>query len=413
MESTILAIHSKRIEPKFVVRSTYEDLYEDKQIGEMVRAQRALIVLRNCITGREVVHPLSSFILDKWKSSKYNTQRQRANQVVCFINYIMINNAKEFGINSLSEIEFYHGTLFLNYLTSKGNKKSTVKRHESILSEFYYYLTEKNLLKKIRINQFTKGYNKKYSEYIESPFKEVVYNNKRGKKVIHDIKPEFVIPLLETAYQEAPMIALGVYYQLFGGFRVGDAVNTTRDSITCIEPFGEFGQVIDIVQRDLRRRTKNSDGSNYVKKEREQYVFPYKKMLSFLYKEHLKKYISIDGINALFLNTKGEAMSGATYRYYFTKIQKKFLHKLNSINETKTQNYVQFLKSVKWSTHIGRGIFSNSVAEIANTALELANARGDSTVDASLIYIENTSRLEKKLEQYLEKMYTGNYFYNN
>lgn len=202
---------------------------------------------------------------------------------------------------------------------------------------------------------------------------------------------------------------MGVYYQIFGGLRVGDAVNVSKSSITNIGPFGRHGQILNITQRDFREDLSDSSGSNGTKKERDQAILPYKDMLSFLYQNHLRNFIS-KHTDALFVNTRGGAMTGDSYRYYFTKLKSRFIKRLIEKGDIELLTYAEYLKRVEWNTHIGRGIFSNIMAEYVDNALQLASARGDSTLDASLKYIEDTERMMKKMEVELEKMWTGDFF---
>ena len=59
----------------------------------------------------------------------------------------------------------------------------------------------------------------------------------------------------------------------------------------------------------------------------------------------------------------------------------------------KYKNYGLHLKSVKWSTHLGRGVFSNMIAEISPNIAYLRQYRGDSTFDAALTYIMDSEQI--------------------
>ena len=52
---------------------------------------------------------------------------------------------------------------------------------------------------------------------------------------------------------------------------------------------------------------------------------------------------------------------------------------------------------MKWSTHIGRGIFSNVIASVSKNILEIAQARGDSQLDSSLTYLSDSDKMAMML----------------
>ena len=60
---------------------------------------------------------------------------------------------------------------------------------------------------------------------------------------------------------------------------------------------------------------------------------------------------------------------------------------------------------MKWSTHIGRGTFTNIVAENAENPYEIAHLRGDSSIDSSLTYMVSTERIHKKIEEKFSNMH--------
>jgi len=60
---------------------------------------------------------------------------------------------------------------------------------------------------------------------------------------------------------------------------------------------------------------------------------------------------------------------------------------------------------MKWSTHIGRGTFTNIIAEDAENPYEIAYLRGDSNIDSSLTYMVSTERIHKKIEDKFSNMH--------
>ena len=57
------------------------------------------------------------------------------------------------------------------------------------------------------------------------------------------------------------------------------------------------------------------------------------------------------------------------------------------------------LNQIKWSTHIGRGTFSNLLAEFAENPYEIAQPRGDNNLNSSLAYIKRSVRIHEKIQQ--------------
>jgi len=67
--------------------------------------------------------------------------------------------------------------------------------------------------------------------------------------------------------------------------------------------------------------------------------------------------------------------------------------------------YAIKLEEYKWSTHLGRGIFTNLLAEEADNPYDIALPRGDSNLASSLVYQGNTERMRKKLEDRMQHLY--------
>ncbi|MEM5643101.1 hypothetical protein AAHB52_20960 [Bacillus toyonensis] len=59
---------------------------------------------------------------------------------------------------------------------------------------------------------------------------------------------------------------------------------------------------------------------------------------------------------------------------------------------------VEFLTSLPWSTHIGRGVFTNFLIDLGLSIEEIANLRGDRTLKATLEYVEKRTSYSKVQE---------------
>lgn len=395
--------------------------------GKEITEERILIMVEQSKNGvkKTVVHPITEFIHTPLKTGgipSIKTQNQVANYIVNFLNFILIENYHIYKVNNITGLLFEHGTEYLTTYGQTGRtnkakpiKKSTVQRCEKYLTQLYYFLAKKNVLKHITVKDFD------FTDYTyddlsikkipESPFNRVQYpntNTENDINLIHDIDTELIIPFILTANEYTPRIALGVAFQCFGGLRVGEVVNITTTGITPCGNYGEFGFQIKLQDRNFRPELKSISGNGTVKKKRRQGIFPFfdGKLLQMLYKKHLKKYKATDGSNALFSNTKGQAMPKFTYEYYFNKLKEQFLKKLGESENSTLRNHGLVLKSCKWSTHIGRGIFSNLVAEQAQNILQVMSYRGDTNAQSSLPYVLGTNKSKKKLTENYNDMYT-------
>lgn len=108
---------------------------------------------------------------------------------------------------------------------------------------------------------------------------------------------------------------------------------------------------------------------------------------------HRKKILDERKIDtpALFINRDGKAMTAESYKYRFNKVKAEFLNYLKIIDDPKYNDYSTF----KWSTHIGRGIFTNfiisqglcTIQGVFNPRL-LADLRGDKNTSSAKDYID-------------------------
>jgi hypothetical protein len=393
--------------------------------GVETTEERILIMVEQFKNGirKRVVHPITEFIHRPKISGgipHIKTQNQVANYIVNFLNFILIEKHHIYKINSISNLCFEHGT---EYLTAYGQlgrnkqniavQKSTVKRCEGYLTQFYYFLAKKNILNSITVNDF------EFREYTyddlrinrtpESPFYAVLYpdgNTEVDKKLIHDIPSELIIPFIQTAFSHTPRIALGVAFGCFGGIRVGEIVNISKSGLTPSGEYGRFGFQIKIKDRNLRPELKSIAGRGTPKKIRRQGVFPFNgELLQLLYKNHIENYKATDNSNALFVNANGKAMEKFSYEYYFGKLKDKFIKTLGESKSVLIKNYAIELSSAKWDTHICRGIFSNLIAEDAENVLQIMSSRGDKNPLSSLVYLNGSKKVLDILKDNYNDMY--------
>ncbi|MED5020890.1 hypothetical protein P9847_26870 [Paenibacillus chibensis] len=399
---------------RFAVRAITTNIGTERRPREK---QHAVIVIRNPDSGLEKIHDFTAFIFEVWKTKSFNTMRKNAYNLALFLNFVM----EKALIDNWAKLTFEHASLFLNALgdntySREGwkeeftRKASTIRNIERTLSHFYKYLADKKLLLYVKESDF--NYQRILKDDKEifrllSPFKNVMYPvEERMSNSIHDLKVEFLNTFMDVAISEVPLIALGIYFQLFGGLRAGEVVNVSKSSLQLVGPNGLYGVSITLTKQNFRKKSaiKNPSGGGYVKKPRQQAVFSYGGYLPLLYKRHMKNYGHLHN-DALFVLENGQPMNGANYAYYFNKLKKRFLHELSKSEDISTQIYARYLESKKWSTHIGRGMFTNITADMVGSPNELQISRGDSSALSQLSYTINTERLQKKANALLAELH--------
>lgn len=365
--------------------------------GEIEKKHFAVIGLKDVELDVHVIHPISQFILDNWKNRQYNTQRKHANNAVQFLNYL-VDKRKKLNLSSLSDLRINHGTEYLNQLALKGVKRSTVKDAERTLTHFYYWLMKIEVVPLLRENVFEKK-ETHLGMYFESPF-QPLYPSKSIKEIEHTLPISYIPLLLEVAIAVAKPIALGLYFQLFGGLRVSEVVNLKRTQVARRMREGDF--ILKLQNQNFRTDLKEHSS---VKKIRTQRVLEINDWGHSLFNDHINLYKPTDGTNALFVNRDGYALSQRSYRQYFQKVKDHFIAFLENHGDSEQKLLAKHLKHMKWSTHIGRGTFTNMVAEDAENPYEIAHLRGDSNINSSLTYMVSTERIHKKIESKFSNMH--------
>lgn len=344
----------------------------------------------------KIIHPISEFILSKYTSKNYNTMKKYSDNVVGFLNYIM-ENRKLLSIDSIFQLKLSHGVEYLNFKgTNKKVNSGTVREYERTLTNLYVFLAQKGLLSEISLNEFVKKETQWGKNYYESPFKGVIYPGNKHKKIEHSFPLRYFPLLLEISIIIAPRITLGIYLQFMGGLRNGEVVNLSRTQVTRTIKNGDF--IFDVKNRYYRKDIKDHFGSE-VKRERFQEVFNIKDWLTILFDDHKLRFKPKDGSNALFVNAQGKAMTSKSYSQYFNKVKINFCNYLVEFGDEDDIVVSDYLRTVDWSTHIGRGTFTNMIAERTDNPFLIANKRGDKEISSALPYIAKTKRIREKIEQ--------------
>jgi integrase len=375
--------------------------------NKILKKQTMAIGLRDNNTGVHIIHPISSFILSwRWRTSEFNTKRKHATSIVKFLNYLLQN--KKHTIKSLADLDIATGNAYLNSLTNDYRKRETIIDAGRTLTSFYVWLSQNDCLPNVSTN-FIESKRKKnpYSgrTYYESLFNPILPQRTRSNRK-HLLPVKYIPLLLEISILFAHPIALGIYLQIFGGLRAGEVVNLKRTQFRKKLNSADF--LLNIKEQQFRTDIKDSSGSNYVKKIRKQQILQIKDWGNILFKDHVEFYKDkdVNGTGALFINRDGKPMTGKSYSQYFYKVKDKFIKFLMDYGSIEDKVIATDLRLADWGTHIGRGTFTNLIAEEIENPAELMFLRGDSDLLSSLPYLAKTERIRKKVEERVNHMHT-------
>lgn len=395
--------------------------------GKLEDRVRTFICIEDKILKIIYPHPFSNFIKGKFsnKNLSLNTQKRYAEDIKKFLNFILDNievenetflPLKEHGIKGL---KLKHGAEYISYLTNRVTQGEIMASYvfdvERILTQFYTWLKEQNIIKEnINIVYEKKIINRKTIKLPISPFHDfelgTLYPRKENitkiqNRKLHDFgngRLDLVNLFLKVAELVAPDIALGIAFQFYGGLRRGEVVNLLRGSVKS-SSMSDRGTFILNIEDNWEKLfpNKNNTVSEQVKKPRIQAVFNVP-IVRDLYKKHNDNLRSLSerGVlkdkNALFCsNFTGKPITGSAYWERFMKVRKKFLE---IVLESNFDDYI-YLTSKPWSTHIGRGIYTNMITFLLGwNPSELALARGDSNIESAQSYIEEKNVELKTIE---------------
>lgn len=412
----------------FVVRE--QKIYVIKN-NVLVEEEQIFICVKNQVTGMLFPHPITNFIKTSFerKTLSLKTKKNYAEEIKKFLNYILICNSREDEIfidlleKGISGLKLKHGASYITHLTQRvkleGRSPKMVFEVDRLLTKLYFWLYSQKIIdEKVQYREEIRKIQGRKEVYVISPFDnfelgtEYPSRKERGKKEenLKDFgegRIDLINRFLRIAELEAPDIALGIALQFYGGVRRGEAVNLLERSIK--EPSkngaGEF--LIEIKDNyKLLFPEKINTSMEQVKNERTQFVFKVPIVLELLEKNKknlnlLKRKGKLKNKHALLVSIHtGKPVTGMMYWERFTKVKNIFLKELlNSDEETYSR-----LISKPWSTHIGRGIFTNILVFLLGwSAEEVRIARGDRNIQSSKDYIEE-GNVKKKTEEAIEKI---------
>ena len=373
----------------FFSKQIYKSINEDGSIRQVVSID---IQIRDI--GISLPTPFNAFLLE-YQSRKTSTVAMVASHIARFLNYLFI--MMENPITSIEELKFQHGIDFLSMLPYKKGGKVQCSEY---LTKFYYFCKQHG----IKIVDLKEDKNNTY-KYTKNIFNgKYIEETKKTADAIHEIDINYLSMFLDTARDVAPDIYLGLFFQFAGGLRASEIVSVEYNSIRFIRDSGVFALSLKLEDKDLRPDLSSAFISK-VKRNRTQIVLPiFGKRLEQAYETHKKLYRK-DNISAVFIDKNGNPMTVNTYWKRFNRVKKEFIRRLYNCPNMEAQMYAIILESYRWSTHIGRGTFSNIVAQNANNIAEIAIIRGDTGLSSSLPYLNDNRSVEKKVQKIFDNFY--------
>lgn len=369
-------------------------------------------------------HFISKYIHINYANVSLNTQKKYAEEIKKFLNYLYTEKlSEELKAKGIGALTLKDGVRYLNSLASKvvssSIKYETYNYSHKVLANLYLWLSENNLIdaeiksstKSVLVND--ESYEIKTSPFTRLDLGLIIVHNKRRTKDntrLHDFgihRKDLINLFLKVAEVEEPDIVIGIVIQIFGGVRIGEVMNLRHTDINLRDEGSHMPITFEVKDRwsEIFEGKKNIH-LEQIKTEREQIVInsSFIRDYFFKYLKIRKNRVDIDS-NALIINSKTkEAMRSQAYRYKFEKVKKKFLE---IVKYTSEEDYV-YLTSKPWSTHIGRGIYTNILKfEMSMDASATALARGDLSEKSAATYIEKVENEHKLREamKILDGMY--------
>lgn len=401
--------------------SNYKFISKEVVINEIIRSKMRdtkiiMIGVLDKQSGIVYPHPITHFIKSKYEfdGRSVNSQDSPA-QIVCrLLNFCLQKieeghkdfvELKQTGLRGLRR---RHASKFITHLTLEGLQRATVVYYERYLSAFYVYLKEMSLIDEDFLLKPVKSAKKEviYRSVFQDahlgrrlPSKETAKKRPPKLKDFGEDRTALTACFITLAMDKAPDIALGLCFQFYGGLRRGEVVNLDRGSLVISE-----NESMEVQIRDNRKgfffrlkdtKAENPKRLNYLNVEMARQTILDNDLVWTIYKKHMKqldirlKNGEIKNARALFVDKDGNPMSGKTYDKRFNKVKKDFI---DLIMEHK--DYEKISGAV-WSTHIGRGVFTNELIDMGFTVTQLAIARGDRNIDSALAYIDATLTTEQ------------------
>ena len=351
-------------------------------------------------TKRETKAQPISVVAKTWPSVKLQPLNTYMTRFVRFLNYCFFECKDP--VESIADIE---PNTVLSYFTniSMTSGRTYVRAAEDNVNKALYFLWKHEIATGFKESDFAEIKTPRgITAYLKDVKNCYTLPPSKTRNRLHDMDTETVLRMFDLAIRYTPRIALGLYFQIFGGLRYAEVVSLDYSKIHFNLGNNANAVYVDIEDTDLRPELRRGFLSK-AKKPRKQQVIYIPELFDQLYELNIK--LTAKGLsNAVFINVNGNAMTEASYTGYFRTLKKHLIDSLKKDSDFRVRNYGISLESIEWGTHIGRGIYSNLVAEVAKTSAEIARARGDSSQDSSLPYLSDNSKTRTLIIENVQKL---------
>lgn len=398
---------------KFVVREYKIEEFIEEKVTSIATIG---IGIMNKETGNIYPSPLTNFIKSTYrrKGKSLSSQRNAAYAITRFLNYIEEQIQEENDVFFLLKTEgllglgLIHGSKYITHLSLQVRIKKLsanyVKNQMMYIIYFYDWLKDQKIIEENFELTYKEVMGKRRVLSTSSnPFDDIelgtviIGKDERVPTALVDFgsnRYPLTLKFINTARLVAPEIALGICYQFFGGLRRSEVINLTKHSVK------QTGKSTILEIRDnqdiLFPHIKNTSHLQ-VKIPRNQALMEngltdsiYTDHLTWL--EHTESKDKTRENQALFISSRtGNPMTGKQYYNKFTKVKIHFLKQLS--DEENVDDYL-LLAQNDWSTHIGRGVFTNFLLDIGLNPTQIAIARGDSNINSASAYVDEKTAIE-------------------
>lgn len=383
-----------------------------KEINELDDNNKVVsIMIHDLNTNLHVPHPITEFITVKYayRGKSLNSQLLPARVVCRFLNYILKSIDQkdklfmQLSVTGLKNLNLYHGSNFISHLTRTGLSRNTIKLYESVLTNFFVFLSENEYINESINIQYNYYQDKRtVKSLFQNSYLQTKYPSSRKSNNILKLKDfgknryELMTLFIQITRAVSTDIALGICLQFYGGLRKGEIVNITKSDLKVVENESMIVHIKDnrhILFPHLKDTSNEfPKRTNYLSSRLCKQIIMDIPIVWEIYFEHIKYLKTVNARNkdAMFLNKDGNAMSGKVYIRRFNKIKRRFLEEL--LIQGRYEDYT-LLSETSWSTHIGRGIYSNILFDMELTPTQIAIARGDTNINSSMEYVDEKSTI--------------------
>lgn len=362
--------------------------------------QEIIIVLRHREYAYPIISPVNCF-LTPFRVLKPSSQYQYASKLTGLLNFLYKVKRKQ--LIDLSHVDVAD---YLQYLTEQGKSRQNVKSIKEYLVRILYHASYKypNSIS-MNCDDFEINGNKYNlrSMHIIHPMIEASCvlpststDIKKKRNKISNLDFEIVIKFLEIAQLETPNCALAFYFMFFGGLRASEVLHLTS---YCIPKVVDGCFYINVPNEILNEESMYSD-INLSKKPRKQIVFYVQELYDVIYRSWVSRYHS----GPIVLNHSNKPMTYSGFRKRFMKVKRILIDSLKN-GDINSKEMAFKLENYSWTTHVGRGVFSNNIADKLDNPYLVSVLRGDSSFESALPYIEDSEKMVKVISEGLSNMY--------